>query len=494
MTEPVIVPRAEHPISRRDIDPDALKVLYRLHESGAVAYLVGGSVRDLLLSRRPKDFDIGTSAHPYQVKKLFRNCWIIGRRFRLAHVRFGMKTIEVATFRKNIPAGSETGPLESAFAREDVDELRRDRHEPAIRQEEVPLLDPVAQGRADAQALLNPKQPPHDNTFGTPEEDAFRRDFTINALFYDIASYSIIDYVGGLQDLKDGLIRCIGDPNERFQEDPVRMLRAIVMASRLSFRIDRPIVDAIAKHRGLMSTASSARMIEEYYKILRSGYAEATFRGLAEHRLLDPVTPEIQRGAKNQALWDSLAALDAYRRKFDTAPATLRNPVLLGSLLLPLGLMPRQERRHIEPVDEPEDIDGNRVDVKPRSKFRRPPKEPILKIGMLPIARGDTERLRQILSLQSRIADLEASPRAKRSLMHRGPFEDALTWFEIHGHSPAVLEHWKGFIEALGDEAKHPPADAAGPGVDGEGAPRRRRRRGRRRRGGRGFKPRPPES
>jgi poly(A) polymerase len=444
MTEPVIVPRAEHPISRRDIDSDALKVLYRLHESGAVAYLVGGSVRDLLLSRRPKDFDIGTSAHPYQVKKLFRNCWIIGRRFRLAHVRFGLKTIEVATFRKNIPAGSENEPAEPA--------------EPEARQEEIaPLLDPVAQGRADARALLDNKQQHHDNTFGTPEEDAFRRDFTINALFYDIATYSIIDYVGGLQDLKSGLIRCIGDPNERFQEDPVRMLRAIVMASRLSFKIDRPIVDAIATHRGLMATASPSRLIEEYYKILRSGYAEQTFRALAEHRLLDPVTPEIQRGANNKALWDSLAALDAYRRKFEAAPASLRNPVLLGSILIPLGLMPRQERRHFGPTDEePEEVEGNSIDAAPvkakslppvalakGGKFRRPPKEPILKIGMLPIARGDTERLRQILSLQGRIADLEMSPRAKRSLMHRGPFEDSLTWFEIHGHAPAVLEHWK---------------------------------------------------
>ena len=469
MTEPVIVPRAEHPISRRDIDSDALKVLYRLHESGATAYLVGGSVRDLLLSRRPKDFDIGTSAHPYQVKKLFRNCWIIGRRFRLAHVRFGLKTIEVATFRKHIPAGSES--------------------EPAAPVAHVAPVAPVAHGD-------------HDNTFGTPEEDAFRRDFTINALFYDIGTFSIIDYVGGLKDLKDGLIRCIGDPNERFQEDPVRMLRAIVMASRLNFRLDRPIVDAIATHRGLMATASSARLIEEYYKILRSGYAEITFRGLAEHRLLDPVTPEIQRGAKNQALWDSLAALDAYRRKFESAPATLRNPVLLGTLLLPLGLMPRPERRHFEPEPEPEEIDGNAVDPKSMSlppvalakggKFRRPPKEPILKIGSLPIARGDTERLRQILSLQGRIADLEMSPRAKRSLMHRGPFEDSLTWFEIHGNAPAVLEHWKGFIEALGDEAKHPPEGEAAP-IDGEGGPRRRRRRGRRRRGRRGFK-RPPET
>jgi poly(A) polymerase len=459
MTEPVVVPRAEHPISRRDIDPDALKVLYRLHESGYVAYLVGGSVRDLLLSRRPKDFDIGTSAHPYQVKKLFRNCWIIGRRFRLAHVRFGVKTIEVATFRRNVPAGAENEASEQPAAESDN-------------------VDPNK----------------HDNTFGTPEEDAFRRDFTINALFYDIGNYSIIDYVGGLQDLKAGLIRSIGDPNARFQEDPVRMLRAIVMASRLGFRIDDPIVDAIARHRKLMATASPARLIEEYYKILRSGYAETTFRALAEHKLLDPVTPEIQRGAKNQALWDSLAALDAYRHKFEAAPATLRNPVLLGTVLIPLGLMPRQERRVFEPVvDNDSDDAGNLISPPVKPRFRRPPKEPILKIGILPIARGDTERLRQLLSLQSRIADLEMTPRAKRALMHRGPFEDALTWFDIHGNAPAVLEHWKGFIEALGDEARHPPPPGEGEEPGGDGVPRRRRRRGRRRRGRRGFK-RPPET
>jgi poly(A) polymerase len=478
MTEPVIVPRAEHPISRRDIDPDALKVLYRLHESGYAAYLVGGSVRDLLLSRRPKDFDIGTSAHPYQVKKLFRNCWIIGRRFRLAHVRFGLKTIEVATFRRNVPAGTESEPP--------------DHPEPERRREPEPaLLDPVAQGRADAQALLNPPRDHHDNTFGTPEEDAFRRDFTINALFYDIATYSIIDYVSGLQDLKDGLIRCIGDPNERFVEDPVRMLRAIVMASRLNFRLDRPVVDAIARHRNLMATASPARLIEEYYKILRSGAAELTFRALAEHRLLEPVTPEIQKGAKNQALWDGLAALDAYRRKFEAPPATLRNPILLGSILIPLGLMPRHERRSFEPDEEPEEADGNALLPKTRSRFRRPPKEPILKIGMLPIARGDTERLRQVLSLQARIADLEMSPRAKRALMHRGPFEDSLTWFEVHGNAPAVLEHWKGFIEALGDDAKRPPDGESS--TEDDGGPKRKRRRGRRRRGRRGFK-KPTES
>ena len=463
MADPVTVPRAEHPISRRDIDADALKVLYRLHEAGYTAYLVGGSVRDLLLGRRPKDFDVGTSAHPYQIKKLFRNCWIIGRRFRLAHVRFGVKTIEVATFRRNIPAGTESEP--SASAHPDSGELRRDIADPPV-------------GRDGSG---------HDNTFGTPEEDAFRRDFTINALFYDIGSYSIIDYVDGLRDLKDGLIRCIGDPNDRFQEDPVRMMRAIVMASRLGFRLDEPVVSAIARHRKLIATSSPARLIEEYYKILRSGAAEQTFRALAEHRLLEPITPEIQRGARNQALWEGLASLDGYRRRFETSPETLRNSVLLGTLLIPLGLMPRKPRW--EPSVNEDHADGAPQDGSTRrNRFKRPPKEPILKIGELPIARGDTERLRQLLSLQGRIADLEMSPRAKRALMHRGSFEDALTWFEIHGRAPAVLEHWKGFIEALGPGALQPAASEEG---TPEGGASRRPGRGRRRRRGRrrgGFK------
>src|SRR4051812_15952762 len=199
MVEPRVIARAEHSISRRDIDPDALKVLYRLREHDHVAYLVGGSVRDLLLSRRPKDFDIGTSAHPYQVKKLFRNCWIIGRRFRLAHVRFGPKVIEVATFRRQLQPGEE------------------------IVQDGVPVPDPST---PEGQHLIH-----HDNTFGSPEEDAFRRDFTINALFYDIATFSVIDYVSGLDDLQAGIVRSIGDPQVRFREDPVRMIRAIALAA-----------------------------------------------------------------------------------------------------------------------------------------------------------------------------------------------------------------------------------------------------------------------
>src|ERR1044071_3663416 len=180
MRQPVIVPRAEHPLSRSQVDADALKVLYRLHQNGHTAYLVGGSVRDLLLNRRPKDFDIGTSAHPYQVKKLFRNCWIIGRRFRLAHVKFGTKVIEVATFRRQLAPGEE------------------------VVAEGVPAPDPST---AEGRHLIH-----HDNTFGTPEEDAFRRDFTVNALAYDIADFSIIDYVGELEDLDAKVVRSTGHP------------------------------------------------------------------------------------------------------------------------------------------------------------------------------------------------------------------------------------------------------------------------------------------
>ena len=243
MGDPVIVERAAHSLSRSQIDPDALKVLYRLHQNSYVAYLVGGSVRDLLLGRRPKDFDIGTSAHPYQVKRLFKNCWVIGRRFRLAHVRFGMKTIEVATFRRKVTAE------ELAAAEEAAAELR-----------ETPEEGNAGPG------LIH-----RENTFGTPEEDAFRRDFTINALFYDIGTFSIIDYTGGLEDLRAGIVRSIGDPAERFHEDPVRMLRAIAMAARLGFTIDAPIDNAIGNGRAEIARSAPARLIEEFYKLLRSG-------------------------------------------------------------------------------------------------------------------------------------------------------------------------------------------------------------------------------
>ena len=308
---PRIVPRADHSVSRRDIDPDALKVLYRLRQADHVAYLVGGSVRDLLLGRRPKDFDIGTSAHPSQVKKLFRNCWIIGRRFRLAHVKFGQKVIEVATFRRQLAPGEE------------------------VVSDGVPAPDPTT---SEGRHLIH-----HDNTFGTPEEDAFRRDFTVNALAYDISDFSIIDYVGGLEDLEAKVVRSIGDPEVRIHEDPVRMLRAVALASRLDFTIDPPLEAAIRKHRREIAKSSPPRLIEEYYKILRAGSSEKTFRALHDIGLLEPLSADLHHKAGPQ-LWQSLAELDVYRRTFESTPDTLTNSIILGSLIVPLGLPLRGER------------------------------------------------------------------------------------------------------------------------------------------------------
>ena len=430
--EPVVVPRAEHAISRKLIDSDALKVLYRLHQNNYVAYLVGGSVRDLLLGRRPKDFDIGTSAHPYQVKRLFRNCWIIGRRFRLAHVRFGTKTIEVATFRRLVSAA----------------ELEAAAQEPTPG-EGIPL---------GVEGEDHDLQIHRDNTFGTPEEDAFRRDFTINALFYDIATFSIIDYTGGLSDLEARIIRSIGDPIERFQEDPVRMMRAIAFAARLDFTLDGPIEAAIASRRWDIAKAAPARLIEEFYKLLRTGAAERVFRMMAERKLLEPIAAELQEGARD-ALWRSLAAVDAYRKRFEDAPETLTNTILLGSLLVPLGYSIRTLSPAPPPVAE-----GER------------PREPRLSLGMLPLARRDVERLRQVLSLQKRLVDPALTPRGRRGLMHRGPFQEALTWLELHGEAPEAVEHWRGFIEAAKlAEPGTEEADTAAPEV------RRKRRRRRRR-------------
>ena len=365
MVEPTIVPRAAHTISRRDIDSGALKVLYQLHEHNYVAYLVGGSVRDLLLGRRPKDFDIGTSAHPHQVKKLFRNCWIIGRRFRLAHIKFGTKTIEVATFRRLVEASELTPEIEAA--RFPADDGAASGNLP---------IEPSTNGDRVAHHAERSRLIHRDNTYGTPEEDAFRRDFTVNALFYDIGTFAIIDYVGGLDDLERRLIRCIGEPSVRFIEDPVRMLRAVVLAARLQFTIDEPILDAIKVHRHEIARSAPARLMEEFYKILRSGHAEEAMRQLRATGLMKEITSEL--AAAPDAVWRSIAALDRYRNRFAAAPESLTNAILAGTLLHPMGLIRRQ-------------------------RFSADALERKVELGMLPIARRDVERLQQIMAIQPKL-------------------------------------------------------------------------------------------
>jgi poly(A) polymerase len=422
--DPVVVPREAHPISRRDIDPDALRVLYRLQQNGHIAYLVGGSVRDLLLGRKPKDFDIGTDAHPYQIKRLFRNCWIIGRRFRLAHIKFGLKTIEVATFRKNVaelPAGPPEAP------------------EPALPMDEsivvataepdgLAVIDGVLAAPASAESLAKAEQIHRDNTYGTTEEDAFRRDFTVNALFYDAATKTIIDYVGGLEDLGQRVIKSIGDPRVRFVEDPVRMLRAAVLGARLGFTFDPLVAEAIDDLRSLITKASPARLLEEYFKILRSGYAEVSFRALDRTGLLELMTPELKSAPP--ALWESLARLDRYRNQFPSAPPELTTAVLIGALLHPIGALK-------SPMPERGNADDT-ADVPERVSF-----------GALPVARKDLDRLRQMLQTLPRLLDLQLPPRVARGLPHRPSFSDAVTWLEVFGDDAAAAESWKAIRTAL---------------------------------------------
>ena len=457
---PRILSRAEHVISRKNIDPDALKVLYRLRNNGFVAYLVGGGVRDLLLERRPKDFDISTSAHPAQVKKLFRNCFVVGRRFRLCHVRFGRKVIEVSTFR------SQAEP-------EEGDTLIR-----------------------------------RDNTFGTPEQDAFRRDFTVNALFYDIATFSVIDWVGGLQDLRQRVISAIGDPGVRLREDPVRMLRAVALAARLGFTIDRDCEEAIRALRGEIVRSSPARILEEIFKILRQGRARETFLELHRHGLLAYLLPEAARALEGEGglLLESLARLDAYRAAGAPVEA-LTNALLLGTLLVPLGVPLRRvpgvvaRRRpeemleaEAEPVDVAAEAEAlGEAEADPETEAAPPPSSSPF---ALPFPRRDLDRLRVILLAQRRLHEIRTSPAVKHVLGGRPYLDEALRWLEIHGGPGGgeLAAHWRGLD--LSDVVPEPvaprgrqapvtrPADSAASLEGAGGRPRRRRRRRGRRRPG----------
>lgn len=249
-----VITRQEHNISRQLISENALKVLYRLHGAGFEAYLVGGGVRDLLLNQTPKDFDIATNATPEQIRQLFRNCRLIGRRFRLAHIMFGRDVIEVATFRG---------------------------HHQEINQQ-------IA-AQSEAGMLLR------DNVYGTIDEDAERRDFTVNAMYYNIADYSIHDYAGGIEDLDDKLIRLIGDPQTRYREDPVRMLRAIRFAVKLDFDIEEDTAAPIEALAPLLKEIPSARLYEESLKMLQSGYGLETYHLMREYNLFQQLFPHVAK-------------------------------------------------------------------------------------------------------------------------------------------------------------------------------------------------------
>jgi poly(A) polymerase len=435
---PRVRPRSQHPISRQQIDPDALKVLYRLSGAGHKAYLVGGSVRDLLLGRAPKDFDIGTDAHPSAIRRLFRNCRMIGRRFRLAHILFpGGKVIEVATFRR--------------------------RPEP---------VDPQA-----PEILMT-----SDNTFGTAREDALRRDFTVNGLFYDISDFSVLDYVGGLDDLEAGLIRTIGDPDVRFREDPVRMLRAVEFASRLGFAITPDAYEAILDHRKEIAKSAPPRVTEELAQMLRGGHSLPTFLLLREVGLLDVLLPELAAVLRDfdpehpqgtaHLFWALLDALDAERRR----GRVYEDAVLFALLVLPIV---RAALRSRAPDGDP------------------PPAllSTLLEDIVTPIAirmawpHAVSHQIKQALSLVGRLSHRPDNRIPTRRLVFREAFPAALALFELRamatGRGEDLVREWRALHERMqraresfeAETGLETPPAAAGP------RPRRRRRRGGRRRG-----------
>jgi poly(A) polymerase len=418
------------PIDVDKIDADAQKVVRRLARAGFETYFVGGCVRDLLLGRRPKDFDVATSATPPEIKQQFRNSRIIGRRFRLAHVFFGQKIIETATFRSNPKAPQD-------FGEEGTEEGSEE----------------------EANLLIR-----HDNVFGTSEEDSRRRDFTVNGLFYDLEEQRIVDYVGGLEDLGKRLIRSIGDAGIRFQEDPVRILRALKFAARLGFDIDPADYAAILAHRGEIAKCAPPRVLEELYRLLRGGAARRSLELLDVTGVLGVLSADLATLLGREGDHEGAARLFGALDRLDAHVAdgyVPSNSLILGLLTAPFvhdALYAEDESGSIEII---EDIT-----------------QPIL--DSLRVSRRDSERLRQILVAQRRLGPSRRRRTRNAALARREFFPDALMLFElVHGETdPGVadeLQRWRALVAA-------PPGAGEPTHATGDGPPRRRRRR----RGGRG--------
>ena len=393
---------------------------------------MGGSVRDLLLNRVPKDFDIGTDAHPQAIRRLFRNCRLIGRRFRLAHILFaGGKVIEVATFRRRPETADPTAP----------------------------------------ELLMT-----SDNTFGTAREDALRRDFTINGLFYDISDFSVIDYVGGLDDLEAGLVRTIGDPEIRFREDPVRMLRAVEFASRLGFAMTPDAYEAILNHRKEIVKSAPPRVTEELAQSLKGGHGLPTFLLLREVGLLDVLLPELAEVLREldpdhpqgtaHLFWALLDVLDAERRR----GRAFEDAVLFALFFLPIA---RSRIRRVAPDGDPSPgLLASLIE------------ELVTPLAMrMALPHAVSHRIRQALAIVGRLSHRPDARITTRRLVFREAFPAALELFELRamatGRSQDVVREWKSLAERVARTREKLPAGAVEAAVAGSA-----RRRGRR--GGRG--------
>lgn len=415
---PKIIARPSHNISRADVSNSALKVLYRLHKAGYQAFLVGGCVRDALLELHPKDFDVATNAHPEEVRALFSNCRLIGRRFRLAHVRFGREVIEVATFR----ATAEDS----------------EKHVDAVQDQEGRIL--------------------RDNVYGSIDTDVWRRDFTCNALYYNIADFSIWDYTGGVDDIRERRMVLIGDPEKRLREDPVRMLRAVRFAAKLGFTIDDDVSKAMHKMAGLLTGVPAARLFDEFLKLFQSGFAEKTFALLWEYRLFDQLFPETSRELdKDEAFGNFVRAalISTDRRVAEDKPVT---PMfLLGVLFWAPVLRAAAAHRAREKMSESQSIALSAYELAGLHQSR------------ISIPRRFSAPMRDMLSLQPRF-EMTKGRRAMKLLEHRrfraaydfmvlraevGQFDRSVAEFWTEVQTQSADDRLKSFsIEASGRPAK----------------------------------------
>jgi poly(A) polymerase len=438
---PRTLPRAEHVVSRSDISPNALKVLYRLSRAGYRACLVGGGVRDLLLGREPKDFDVGTDARPEQVRALFRNCRLIGRRFRLAHVHFGREIIEVATFRGDGEAG--------------VGDVAGEKNDRRI----------------------------GDNVYGTLEEDVWRRDFTINALYYDIEDFSVVDYVGGVEDLRAGLLRVIGEPATRYREDPVRMLRAVRFAAKLGFRLESDTEHPIPVLAGLLEDIPPARLFEEVLKLFLAGCALETFERLRHYGLFARLFPQTEECLAREesgfpSIFVSRALANTDERVAAGKPVT---PVFLFAALLWEPVRRRAAQLEAEDATALEAVQDAGDEVVARQVRR------------VALPRRITLPMREIWQLQIRFAGPPRGKRALRLLQHprfRAAYDLLALRAQAGEEVGSLVDWWTEFQERPRNEVPAQPRERAGepPREEAEGVPeptRRRRRRRSRRRGAR---------
>ena len=481
---PRIIPRAEHPVSRSDISPNALRVLYRLKEAGFQAFLVGGCVRDLIIGRHPKDFDVATDALPDEVRRLFRNCRLVGRRFRLAHVVYGRDVIEVATFRAASAPPPSEDPVPSR--EEDEAELLSDEAEGDVPDDEaVDEADDETESAAPnyvstrggtGAPSVHRVQDDHgrllrDNVYGTIDEDVWRRDFTVNALYYNIADFSIWDYVDGLGDIHAKRLRLIGDVETRYREDPVRMLRAARFEAKLAFSLDAEGSAPIPQLRQLLAGVPPARLFDEIAKLFLGGHGAESYRVLRARGLFGVLFPAAERylqqhpGSLVEALLvqglrntDSRVAEDK-----PVTPTFLFALLLYGPIAAAIEAFPQQRWHESQAILEA--CDQALREVQQRVSIPRR------------IALG----VREMYALQPRLE----GQRGRRSLrlLEQPRFRAAFDLLALRaaiGLAPAEIAQWWTTLQAVSPEEREQMVAAVPQGgatSEASGAPRRRRRR-----------------